>query len=169
MNGDGTRLLTPQGVLAVTPHEVRLERARPLRLRPVTTIPRDSILIARLGSRFHSRPLFIGGLLLIGSLAATALAVTAAFPTLATGHLLRSLALVLLVGGMLFVLALPLSWRAVLEVSSGKDTIRVETGFRRRERLAQALALLHSDPGTKHGQAGREAVRTPSARPARSP
>lgn len=145
MDSDGTRLVTPQGVLAVTPEEVRLERARPLRRR-VTTIPRGSILIARLGSRFHALPLFVGGLLLAASLAATALAATAAIPTLATGRLLTSLALVLLVAGTLFVLALPLSWRAVLEVCSERETIRVETGFRRRERLEKALALLHAEP-----------------------
>lgn len=169
MDSDGTHVPTPQGTLEVTPQVVRLRRGPPFGRRTVTEIPRHAILIARLGSRFHTLPLVIGGLFLAGALAATALVTTTTGPTLATDHLLRSLALVLVIAGALLLLSLPLSWRAVLEVRSGQDTIRVETGFRRRERLAQALNCLQSQPDPQHTGPVHNAVNTPSGRPARSP
>ncbi len=145
MDQHETRVRTRNGVLVVTDDHVRLERGPVLR-RTTKQIPRGSLTRVRLTSRFHAAGVVIGILLLAASVALTVATATVAAMFQAPVSLLTSLALVLVVTGLLCMLALPLSWRAILEVAAGQKRIRVYTGFRKRPQLEAALARLHERP-----------------------
>lgn len=145
MHENETRVRTQTGVLVVTDDHVRLERGALVR-RTVQQIPRARVTRVHLTSRFHGTPALIGGLLLAGSIVLTVATATLAALLEAPASVLTSLALVLVVTGSLFLLSMPLAWRAVLEVASRETRIRVHTGYKRRPRLEKARARLHEPP-----------------------